>query len=202
MGQSGYFDQFSFFQGYNTVREKWQYVVNDIALIFLPRPAQLNSGVQLVCLPHSPAEYRSVIVMGNILWPFYPFKMLFLWVGELDYLHHIIPFCEHCQTNATLLRGVLLISLSTKISIVRRTPHGAGSWYGGHDDICSGSLQHLIRISTDERLGLPTWLKTFSTNGQQWLDGDTRLALIPILKNFKATLLNMELPQEHCKSWM
>ena len=121
-----HFDQFSFFQGYNTVREKWQYVVNDIALIFLPRPAQLNSGVQLVCLPHSPAEYRSVIVMGNILWPFYPFKMLFLWVGELDYLHHIIPFCEHCQTNATLLREVLLINLSTKISIVRRTPYGTG----------------------------------------------------------------------------
>ena len=108
MGQSGHFDQFSFFQGYDTVREKWQYVVNDIALIFLPRPAQLNSGVQLVCLPHSPAEYRSVIVMGNILWPFYPFKMLFLWVGELTHLHHITPFCEHCQTNETLLREVLL----------------------------------------------------------------------------------------------
>ena len=72
----------------------------------------------------------------------------------------------------------------------------------GHDDICIGSLQHLIRISTDESLGLPTWLKTFSTNGQQLLDGDTRLALIPILKNFKAILLIMELPQEHCKSLM
>ena len=122
-----HFAQFSFFQGYDTVREKWQYVVNDIALIFLPRPAQLNSGVQLVCLPHSPAEYRSVIVMGNILSPFYPFKMLFLWVGELDCLHHIPLFCEHCQTNATLLREVLLINLSTKISIVRRTPYGTGS---------------------------------------------------------------------------
>ena len=81
MGQSVlvdiYFDQFSLFQGYDTVREKWQYVVNDIALIFLPRPAQLNSGVQLVCLPHSPAEYRSIIVMGNILWPFFRFKILF-----------------------------------------------------------------------------------------------------------------------------
>ena len=72
----------------------------------------------------------------------------------------------------------------------------------GHDDTCIGSLQQLIRISTDENLGLPTWLKTFSTNGQQLLDGDTRLALIPILKSFKATLLNMELPQEHCKSLM
>ena len=72
----------------------------------------------------------------------------------------------------------------------------------GHDDICIGSLQHLIRISTGESLGFPTWLKTFSTSGQQWWDGDTRLALIPILKNFKAILLSMELPQEHCKSWM
>jgi len=70
------------------------------------------------------------------------------------------------------------------------------------DDVCIGTLQNLIRISSDERLGLPTWLKTFSTNGQQWLDGDTLLALIPILKSFKATLLNMELPQEHCKSWI
>ena len=121
-----HFDQFSFFQGYDTVREKWQYVVNDIALIFLPRPAQLNSGVQLVCLPHSPAEYRSVIVMGNILWPFYPFKMLFLWVGELDYLHHIIPFCEHCQTNATLLREILLINLTPTRNISRRTPYETG----------------------------------------------------------------------------
>ena len=82
MGQSGHFDQFSFFQGYNTVREKWQYVVNDIALIFLPRPAQLNSGVQLVCLPHSPAEYRSVIAMVNILWPFFPFKILLYGLGN------------------------------------------------------------------------------------------------------------------------
>ena len=109
------------------------------------------------------------------------------WVGELDYPHHLTPFfCEHCQTNATILREVLLINLTPKRS----------------DFVCINSLQHLIRISTDERLALPTWLKTFSTNGQQWLDGDTRLALIPILKNFKAILLNMELPQEHCKSWM
>merc|ERR1711962_654181 len=59
-----------------------------------------------------------------------------------------------------------------------------------------------LQLNIDESLALPTWLKTFSTNGQQLLDGDTRLALIPILKNFKAILLNMELPQEHCKSWI
>ena len=33
-------------------------IVNDIAIIFLPRPAELNLGVQLICLPHNPNEYR------------------------------------------------------------------------------------------------------------------------------------------------
>merc|ERR1712013_636531 len=60
-------DDVKIHEGYDTVREKWQYVVNDIALIFLPRPAQLNSGVQLVCLPHSPAEYRRVLGVTNLV---------------------------------------------------------------------------------------------------------------------------------------
>merc|ERR1712156_256420 len=60
-------DDVKIHEGYDTVREKWQYVVNDIALIFLPRPAQLNSGVQLVCLPHSPAEYRRELGVTNLV---------------------------------------------------------------------------------------------------------------------------------------
>ena len=33
-------------------------ILNDIALIKLPRPVTLNSGVRMVCLPTVPEEYR------------------------------------------------------------------------------------------------------------------------------------------------
>ena len=46
-------------QEYGAVKqENAKNIVNDIAIIFLPRPAILNAGVQLVCLPHNPNEYR------------------------------------------------------------------------------------------------------------------------------------------------
>jgi hypothetical protein len=34
-------------------------ILNDIAIIRLPRLAEINAGVQMVCLPHLEAEYRS-----------------------------------------------------------------------------------------------------------------------------------------------
>ena len=40
-------------------------IVNDIAIIFLPRPAELNPGVQLVCLPHNPNEYRFATLISK-----------------------------------------------------------------------------------------------------------------------------------------
>ena len=46
------------FQDYGPVEEPYKNILNDIAIIFLPRPAILNAGVQLVCLPHIPTEYR------------------------------------------------------------------------------------------------------------------------------------------------
>ena len=46
-------------QEYGAVKqENAKNIVNDIAIVFLPRPATLNAGVQLVCLPHNPNEYR------------------------------------------------------------------------------------------------------------------------------------------------
>jgi len=47
-------------EGYNTVYENDQKnVVNDIALIRLPRQAQLNVLVQMACLPAFPEEFRN-----------------------------------------------------------------------------------------------------------------------------------------------
>ena len=58
------------------MEEPYKNILNDIAIIFLPRPAILNAGVQLVCLPHIPTEYRcatKVDKVSNIL----IFSMLF-----------------------------------------------------------------------------------------------------------------------------
>jgi len=40
-------------------------ILNDIALIKLPRPARLNKGVQMVCLPHNLAEFRHELGLEN-----------------------------------------------------------------------------------------------------------------------------------------
>ena len=46
-------------QDYQTkVQGKFRNILNDIALIRLPREARLNDGVNLVCLTKWPAEYR------------------------------------------------------------------------------------------------------------------------------------------------
>jgi hypothetical protein len=47
-------------KGYRLVRDPQgkNNMINDIALIRLPQPAQLNNGVQLVCLPIQAQEYR------------------------------------------------------------------------------------------------------------------------------------------------
>jgi len=42
-------------------------IVNDIAIIFLPSPAELNPGVQLVCLPHNSNEYRQQLSVSNLV---------------------------------------------------------------------------------------------------------------------------------------
>ena len=49
-----------YLQEYGAVKQEngQKNIVNDIAIVFLPRPAKLNAGVQLVCLPHNPNEYR------------------------------------------------------------------------------------------------------------------------------------------------
>ena len=36
-------------------------VVNDIALIKLPKRAELNLGTQMICLPHTAAEFRDYL---------------------------------------------------------------------------------------------------------------------------------------------
>ena len=45
---------------YKAVRDKngKSNIFNDIALVRLPRPARLNAGVQMVCLPIDDREYR------------------------------------------------------------------------------------------------------------------------------------------------
>ena len=46
-------------QDYQTkVQGKFRNILNDIALIRLPREARLNAGVNLVCLTKWPREYR------------------------------------------------------------------------------------------------------------------------------------------------
>jgi len=53
---------------YGTVKqENARNIINDIAIIFLPRPAELNPGVQLVCLPHNPNEYRQELRVSNLV---------------------------------------------------------------------------------------------------------------------------------------
>ena len=53
-------------EGYNTVYENDQKnVVNDIALIRLPRQAKLNVLVQMACLPAFPEEFRCQLNVGN-----------------------------------------------------------------------------------------------------------------------------------------
>ena len=49
------------FQEYGVVKQdSGRNIVNDIAIIFLPKPAVFNPGVQPVCLPYNPNEYRLV----------------------------------------------------------------------------------------------------------------------------------------------
>lgn len=49
------------------VQGKFRNILNDIALIRLPTEARLNNGVQLVCLPKWPAEYRPELEVDNIM---------------------------------------------------------------------------------------------------------------------------------------
>jgi len=42
-------------------------IVNDIAIIFLPKPAMFNPGVQPVCLPYNPNEYRQELRVSNLV---------------------------------------------------------------------------------------------------------------------------------------
>merc|ERR1712127_93055 len=41
-------------------------IFNDIALVRLPRPARLNAGVQMVCLPIDDREYRRALGVDNV----------------------------------------------------------------------------------------------------------------------------------------
>jgi len=54
-------------EDYGPVEEPYKNILNDIAIIFLPRPAILNAGVQLVCLPHIPTEYRQELKVSNLV---------------------------------------------------------------------------------------------------------------------------------------
>lgn len=55
-------------EGYAAVKEgKFKNVVNDIAIVRLPRDAELNPGVQMICLPHIQSEYRSSLGVSNII---------------------------------------------------------------------------------------------------------------------------------------
>jgi hypothetical protein len=47
-------------QDYKTkVQGLFKNILNDIAIVRLPRLAEINAGVQMVCLPHLEAQYRS-----------------------------------------------------------------------------------------------------------------------------------------------
>lgn len=54
--------------GYSTLRDDRgdKIIQNDLALIRLPRQVELNSGVQLVCLPTIAAEYRQELGVANL----------------------------------------------------------------------------------------------------------------------------------------
>merc|ERR1712080_599790 len=55
-------------EDYGTVRQdNGKNIVNDIAIIFLPKSAVLNPGVQLVCLPHNDEEYRRELRVSNLV---------------------------------------------------------------------------------------------------------------------------------------
>ena len=45
---------------------KFTNIVNDIALVKLPRPAKLNAGVQMACLPFDSQEFKNYLKISNV----------------------------------------------------------------------------------------------------------------------------------------
>jgi len=59
-------NNFKVHEGFKKVYGKFSNIVNDIALVKLPRPAKLNAGVQMACLPFNSEEFKNYLKIGDV----------------------------------------------------------------------------------------------------------------------------------------
>ena len=59
-------NDFKVHDGFNKVYGKFSNIVNDIALVKLPQPANLNAGVQMACLPFDSQEFKNYLKISNV----------------------------------------------------------------------------------------------------------------------------------------